>query len=222
ADQRFASGLTAMVEQQKPAGSDGEPDAKVFGGQIEAGLKDVKNADSDTRIDDFANRLSSLTEAATPKSANAVSPPTQPLVMSQSGWSEGLVNRVMYMSSQNLKSADIQLTPAELGRLDIRVNMSPDQQTQVLFTSAHVGVREALESQQGRLRDMFAEQGMGQLDVSVSDQSRQSQNQQQPQQGQRTSRGSAGSEGSDAIAPVAEASTAQRVVIGSSVVDYYA
>jgi flagellar hook-length control protein FliK len=33
-------------------------------------------------------------------------------------------------------------------------------------------VREALDSQMHRLRDMFAQQGMGQVDVNVSDQSR--------------------------------------------------
>ncbi len=67
--------------------------------------------------------------------------------MHQSGWTEEVVNRVMYLSSANLKAADIQLQPAELGRLDIRVNMVPDQQTQVTFMSAHPGVREALDGQ---------------------------------------------------------------------------
>nr|GFC91419.1 hypothetical protein [Tanacetum cinerariifolium] len=61
--------------------------------------------------------------------------------------------------TRSLKQADIQLEPAELGRLDIRVNMAADQQTQVTFMSAHVGVREALESQMSRLRDSFAQQG---------------------------------------------------------------
>ncbi|WP_249676889.1 flagellar hook-length control protein FliK [Pseudomonas abieticivorans] len=224
ADQSFASGLAAIVDQQQPAGTDGEPDGKAFTGQIEAGLKDIKSADSDTRIDDFANRLSALTQAATPKTANAVAVPTQPLAMTQAGWSEGLVNRVMYMSSQNLKSADIQLTPAELGRLDIRVNMATDQATQITFTSAHVGVREALESQQGKLRDMFAEQGMGQLDVNVSDQSRNSQNQQQTQQGQSTSGSRFSLDGSDdnTLTPVAQAANVQQVMIGTSAIDYYA
>ncbi|WP_421021654.1 flagellar hook-length control protein FliK, partial [Klebsiella pneumoniae] len=86
---------------------------------------------------DFANRLASLTQAATAKTANAVpasaSPLHQPLPMNQNAWAEGLVNRVMYLSSQNLKSADIQLEPAELGRLDIRVNVAADQATQITF-----------------------------------------------------------------------------------------
>jgi flagellar hook-length control protein FliK len=106
--------------------------------------------------------------------------------------------------------------------LHIRVNLAPDQQAQVAFTSGHAGVREALEGQVHRLKDMFAEQGLGQLNVSVSDQSR------GQDQGREASRGNAPSsrrsdggesvEGSSAVAEVATPS----VVLGSSAVDYYA
>ncbi|WP_455925021.1 flagellar hook-length control protein FliK [Pseudomonas putida] len=224
-DQSFASGLAAMVVQQKASGESDVSD-QSFGSQIDDGLKNVKGATADTRIDDFANRLAAMTDAPTAKTAAAtpVQAPTTQLAMNQSGWTEGVVNRVMYLSSQNLKSADIQLTPAELGRLSIRVDMSPDQATAVTFTSAHLHVREALESQQGKLKDMFAEQGMGQLDVNVSDQSRQS-SQDQAQQGQRTSRGSSGSDSLDGVAaasPLAAEPTVQQVIVGTSAIDYYA
>ena len=88
----------------------------------------------------------------------------------QSGWSEAVVDRVMWLSSQNLKSAEIQLDPAELGRMEVRIDMTKDQ-TQVTFLSPHAGVRDALEGQMQRLRDMFTQQGMT-MDVNVSDQSR--------------------------------------------------
>ncbi len=146
--------------------------------------------------------------------------------MHQSGWSEELVNRVMYLSSANLKAADIQLQPAELGRLDIRVNMIPDQQTQVTFMSAHVGVREALDGQMHRLREMFVQQGMGQVDVNVSDQSRGSQEQAQQGQGQgpRTSANGSRLEplSDESPASLAEIAASTPQVIGSSAVDYYA
>ena len=51
----------------------------------------------------------------------------------------------MWMSSQNLKSAEIQLDPAELGRLDVRIHMTADQ-TQVTFASPNAGVRDALKA----------------------------------------------------------------------------
>jgi len=153
AAQNFAAGMASMLDVQADKDSTSQGGEKAFSGLIDDGLKDLKTATSDTRVDDFANRLAALTQAATPKTANAL-PVNQPIAMHQSGWTEEVVNRVMYLSSVNLKAADIQLQPAELGRLDIRVNMVPDQQTQVTFMSAHPSVREALDSQMHRLRDM--------------------------------------------------------------------
>lgn len=222
--QNFAAGMATMLDVQGD-GSTGQGGDKAFSGLIDDGLKDLKSASGDTRVDDFANRLAALTQAATPKTANAL-PVNQPIAMHQSGWTEEVVNRVMYLSSANLKAADIQLQPAELGRLDIRVNMVPDQQTQVTFMSAHPGVREALDGQVHRLRDMFAQQGMGQVDVNVSDQSRGSQNQGQNQQAQsgrsHASGGRLDSLDDEASRSVAEVAANTTSVIGSSAVDYYA
>jgi flagellar hook-length control protein FliK len=217
--------MANMLDVQADKDSTGQGGEKAFGGLIDAGLKDLTSASSDTQVDDFANRLAALTQAATPKTANAV-PVNQPIAMHQSGWTEEVVNRVMYLSSANLKAADIQLQPAELGRLDIRVNMVPDQQTQVTFMSAHPGVREALDNQMHRLRDMFAQQGMGQVDVNVSDQSRGSQDQgqhQQAQSGRASASGGRLDAMDDEIAPsVTEVAATATRVIGSSAVDYYA
>ncbi|MGG7650544.1 flagellar hook-length control protein FliK [Pseudomonas sp. ES4] len=225
--QNFAAGMASMLDVQADKDSTGQGGDKAFSGLIDDGLKDLKSASSDTRVDDFANRLAALTQAATPKTANAL-PVNQPIAMHQSGWTEEVVNRVMYLSSANLKAADIQLQPAELGRLDIRVNMVPDQQTQVTFMSAHPSVREALDGQMHRLRDMFAQQGMGQVDVNVSDQSRGWQGQEQAQQGQsqggrtNASGGRLDSMDEEPPASVAEVAASTTSVIGSSAVDYYA
>ncbi|MCS3836300.1 flagellar hook-length control protein FliK [Pseudomonas sp. JAI111] len=231
--QNFAAGMASMLNVQADKDSTSQGGEKAFSGLIDDGLKDLKSATSDTRVDDFANRLAALTQAATPKTANAL-PVNQPIAMHQSGWTEEVVNRVMYLSSANLKAADIQLQPAELGRLDIRVNMIPDQQTQITFMSAHPSVREALDGQMHRLRDMFAQQGMGQVDVNVSDQSRgwqgQGQGQEQAQQGQGGRTNASGGrldamddEISPTVAEVATtAATTTTSVIGSSAVDYYA
>ncbi|WP_417780233.1 flagellar hook-length control protein FliK [Stutzerimonas xanthomarina] len=121
------------------------------------------------------NRLSPLTQAITQQNQmqqlhRPPMVPGQPVQMQQSGWSEAVVDRVMWLSSQNLKSAEIQLDPAELGRMEVRIDMNKDQ-TQVTFMSPHANVREALEGQMQRLRDSFAQQGMT-MDVNVSDQSR--------------------------------------------------
>ncbi|MBF8742887.1 flagellar hook-length control protein FliK [Pseudomonas guariconensis] len=220
--------LANLVDPVEAERGQSQPGDKAFGELLEDGLTDIKGAGSDTRVDDFADRLASLTQAATPKTASAVpaSPLHQPLPMNQNAWAEGLVNRVMYLSSQNLKSADIQLEPAELGRLDIRVNVATDQSTQVTFISGHAGVRDALDSQVHRLRELFAQQGLAQPDVNVADQSRGQQQQSGQQDGSnlsgvaaRRAMAGGGEEGE-----VAETSrpVEQQVVIGDSAVDYYA
>jgi len=229
--QNQANSVVTLLDQKTDPGSTDQGGDKSFKTLIDDGLKDLKSASSDTRVDDFANRLAALTQAATPKTANAL-PVNQPLAMHQSGWSEEVVNRVMYLSSANLKSAEIQLQPAELGRLDIKVNMAADQPTQISFISAHAGVRDALEGNMPRLRDMLQQQGLGQADVTVSDQARgwagqgqgAQQQQQQAQKGSNSGSGLGGDSQDDlSIAAAGEtAAVSPSVVVGSSAVDYYA
>lgn len=221
AAQGQASGIAMLVDDKSDDSTTGEGGEKSFKGLVDEGLKDLKSASSDTRVDDFANRLAALTQAAVPKTTNAL-PVNQLLAMHQSGWSEEVVNRVMYLSSANLKSADIQLEPAELGRLDIRVNIAADQSAQVNFVSGHAGVREALDSQMHRLREMLAQQGMGQVDVNVSDQQRNWQGQQGQEQQARSGSGGQRLDSLVDDEPVEVAAVAPSVVLGSSAVDYYA
>lgn len=145
--------------------------------QLEAltgkGLEALKEGMANNTPENFVSKLNALSQAIgqqTPLSGRAPVMPGQPVPMQQGGWSEAVVDRVMLMSSQNLKSAEIQLDPAELGRLEVRISVNQEQ-SQVTFASPHAGVREALDSQMHRLRELFAQQGMNQLDVSVSDQS---------------------------------------------------
>lgn len=235
--QNLANNLAALDDQAPvvdPAST--ESSDKSFDGLLDDGLKDIKAAAGETRVDNFADRLAAMSQAAQ-QARNTVAPTSvplinQPLAMHQSGWSEGVVDRVMYLSSQNLKSADIQLEPAELGRLDIRINMAPDQQTQVTFMSAHIGVREALESQMSRLRDSFTQQGLGQVDVNVSDQSRNQQGQAEQQASNTRGTGNNGSgsnggvdgatDGSSGSDPAIAVSQPAARVIGTSEIDYYA
>ncbi|NNJ16628.1 flagellar hook-length control protein FliK [Pseudomonas putida CSV86] len=219
AQQPAVNTLAQMLQPGDADAGQTESGDKAFAGLIDDGLKDLKGASSDTRVDDFANRLASLTQAVTPKTANAVAPAPlhQPLAMNQGGWTEGLVNRVMYLSSQNLKSADIQLEPRELGRLDIKVNMAVDQPTQITFASGHAGVRDALEGQVHRLRELFSQQGMAQPDVNVADQQRQQHSASQddsPKMSGVAARRNAEAGETDVAA------VEPQTVIGSSTVDY--
>lgn len=105
-----------------------------------------------------------------PGAAVAMQLPGAAVAMQQPGWSQQVADKVMWMSSQNLQSAEIKLDPAELGRLDVKITINQEH-TQITFNSAHAGVRDSLESQMHRLREMFAQQGMQDVDVNVADQS---------------------------------------------------
>ncbi|TBU95402.1 flagellar hook-length control protein FliK [Phytopseudomonas dryadis] len=174
AGQTFASAMAALglnaSNTPSEAGETLELPLKALSAE---GLEALKESSADTPPENFVSKLSALSQAIGQQSAQVARAPVvpgQPVAMQQAGWSEAVVDKVMWLSSQNLKSAEIQLDPAELGRLDVRISLNQDQ-TQISFASAHAGVREALESQVHRLREMFTQQGMNLLDVNVSDQS---------------------------------------------------
>jgi flagellar hook-length control protein FliK len=173
----FANALAAMAGDAVPAeeGESNELDtAELLGESVESSLPGVREGQADARADALASKLSALSQAIAQQTTQAQRLPLVPgqaVAMQQGAWSEAVVDRVMWLSSQNLKSAEIQLDPAELGRLEVRIEMNKDQAAQVTFISANANVRDQLEGQMQRLRDMFTQQGMGQLDVNVSDQS---------------------------------------------------
>ncbi|GLZ85930.1 flagellar hook-length control protein FliK [Metapseudomonas resinovorans] len=174
ADQDFADALAAFADKPLEAG-EGKLDKALSSTDLSVELTEgLGENKGEVRNELLASRLNALSQAVSQQTAQAQRAPAlvpgQPVAMQQGGWSEAVVDRVMWLSSQNLKSAEIQLDPQELGRLEVRVHMTPDQ-TQVTFASANANVRDALEGQMHRLRDMFAQQGMSQPDVNVSDQS---------------------------------------------------
>ncbi len=170
----FAAAMAAMGKGEE---STTTTDESTLDLPLESLAKDVQDSLKDSvqpnRPDQFVSKLSALTQALN-QQTNAAQRlplvPGQPVAMQQAGWSEAVVDRVMWLSSQNLKSAEIQLDPADLGRLEVRVHMTQDQ-AQVTFASPNAGVRDALEGQMHRLREMFAQQGMNLADANVSDQS---------------------------------------------------
>lgn len=195
AAQDFAGALAGVAQQLQP-NSDGKLADAALATLEELGVEGgeaLKDAAPELRSEQLNARLSALSQAIgqqTPAASRLSLLPGQPLALQQGGWSEAVVDKVMWLSSQNLKSAEIQLDPAELGRLEVRVDMTKEQ-TQVTFASPHAGVRETLEGQMQRLRDLFTQQGMNLLDVNVSDQSlnRGWQGQEQSQGGNGAHRG---------------------------------
>nr|WP_320136805.1 flagellar hook-length control protein FliK [uncultured Amphritea sp.] len=85
-------------------------------------------------------------------------------------WGQAVNDRVMLMASKNGQFAEIQLDPPELGSLQVKLHLKNDQ-VSVVFTTPHGSVRESLEQNMPRLREMFADQGFNLSESSVEDQS---------------------------------------------------
>lgn len=90
--------------------------------------------------------------------------------VNQPQWGQQVGDRVQWMVSQNMQSAEIRLSPPELGSMEIRIQLQGDQ-ANVSFTSPHGQVRDALDAALPRLREMLEESGLTLGDVNVSQQS---------------------------------------------------
>lgn len=87
---------------------------------------------------------------------------------------EQVSKRIGMMVSEQMQSVRIQLDPPELGSLEIKVRVQQEQ-VSVSFASNNQAVRDALESQAPRLREMLNQQGVDLGDLDVSSQGKQNQ-----------------------------------------------
>lgn len=131
-------------------------------------------------VSSFNTLLTTETPQAHRANAQASIQATVPVEVGKPGWSDTVMQRVMWMSSQQINKAEIALDPPELGPLQVRISTNGDQTT-VSFTSQHGTVRDALDQGLPRLREMMDNQGLNLADVDVSDQHQQQQSQAQAQ-----------------------------------------
>ncbi len=160
-----------------------------------ASLKDYALADVSADLVELGQNLSKLTTAETvntPLKADFLSALAAvqagdrsgalnsnlvaSLPVTHSGWGEQIGQKVLYMASQGLLEAEIQLDPPELGPLQARVSINNDQ-AQVTFNSHSSQVRDALEQSVSRLRELLSGEGIDLVNVNVSDNPHQQQRQ---------------------------------------------
>lgn len=92
--------------------------------------------------------------------------------VNQAGWGEAVGSRLMMMVNGKIQSANIQIKPAELGPIEIKVSINQDQAT-VHFVANNSTVRDAIEDAFPRLKEMFSQNGLSLADANVSEQSSQ-------------------------------------------------
>jgi len=111
-----------------------------------------------------------MSDAQTPAARSFVVQTGVPVPFGQPKWSEAVGEKVLWLAAQNVTSAEINLHPKDLGPIQVKVSVNQEQAS-VSFTSHHAVVREVLDQNLNRLRDMFNEQGLNLVNVDVSDKS---------------------------------------------------
>lgn len=135
------------------------------------------------------------------------------------GWGDQLGERVLLMAGNQVKTAEIRLTPAELGPLRVQVAMD-DGAANVTFQAQHAATREAIEQALPRLRELLAENGLSLGQANVGEQGVSERN--RDQQPGAAEGAEAGEDLHDARDKSDEPGAARRGALESSLVDTFA
>lgn len=87
----------------------------------------------------------------------------------QAGWAEQLTERAANLAGQNIKQAEVQLNPQEMGPIHIKISVSQEQAA-VTFAAQNAQVREAIDQSLSRLREAFESNGLELVQADVQDQ----------------------------------------------------
>ncbi len=145
--------------------------------QLETSSFDVSGALSSAQLQTSGTQLSD--------DANAIALAPRHQLHTQVGthqWATELGNKLTLLATKDTQSATLYMTPADLGPVQVRIDMNQDQdQASVWFTAERAETRSALEQSLPRLREMFAAQGMSLTDAGVfGDRSRHQQPEPEP------------------------------------------
>ena len=108
-------------------------------------------------------------EASVPLKSYATSIETP---VGQADWGDKLVGKLSWLTARNMSVAEIHLTPPDMGPMEVKVRVQ-NEQANITVHAANPVVREQLEQQSHRLRDMLGEQGLDLTQFDVSDQPQQ-------------------------------------------------
>ena len=143
---------------------------------------------------------------------------TVPTNVFEPEWGDDLSQKIVWMTSREIKSAEIHLNPAELGPIDLKVSVQSDNAT-VNINAQNATVRELLESQVVRLREMMEQNGISLDDVNVG-----AGEQEQMAQQDGNSEGGSASETNNGLSGNGDEDSAvtQEITSSPNLVDFYA
>lgn len=165
--------LSAFAQLQQQQSADGG--AREAETDLTALMSAIKRLTPDTARPVSADTAAAVTpasataHAATPAGAQSTAVPTVSVntPLGQADWDQALGERIQWLASQKVQGAQVKLNPANLGPMEVRIQVHNDQAS-VQFSAHHAAVREALEAALPRLRDMFEASGVQLVNVDVS------------------------------------------------------
>lgn len=131
-----------------------------------------------------ASPVNQASQAPLPQAQNSQDALMQKMLNPQ--WGKALGDRAIMMAQQGPRAAEIRLDPPELGMLKIRVHVAPGDQVTITFAAPNAAVKEAIEANMPRLRELFQDQGMQLADAAVSDESAKERSDQDTREGRQS------------------------------------
>jgi flagellar hook-length control protein FliK len=121
----------------------------------------------------FHTAMDMATQQATKLSADAAVPlkgyaTSIDLPVGHADWGDKMAGKLSWLTARNMSVAEIHLTPPDMGPMDVKVKLHHDQAT-ITVHAANPMVRDQLELNSHRLRDMLADQGVALAQFDVSD-----------------------------------------------------
>lgn len=83
-------------------------------------------------------------------------------------WGDKVVGKLSFLTARNMSVAEIHLTPPDMGPMEVKVKVH-NEQANITVHAANPVVRDQLELNSHRLRDMLGEQGLSLAQFDVSD-----------------------------------------------------
>ncbi len=149
---------------------------------------------------------------------------TKPL--SHPEWNKDLGERIVWMSSKAIPTAEIRLNPPHLGPISVRVDVADDQAT-VVFTAQHAATRDAIEASIPKLKEMMGAQQLNLADVNISQGSMSDQGRSQAQNFAQTAdgrgqQGGAANVAANGVDEIEQEIESGRAVVSNGLLSIYA
>lgn len=146
---------------------------KALAGTIIPG--DSQSADTTSLVTParFHTAMDMATQQASKLSADAALPlkgysTSIDVPVSHAEWGNKMAGKLSWLTARSMSVAEIHLTPPDMGPMDVKVKLHHDQAT-ITVHAANPVVRDQLELNSHRLRDMLADQGVALAQFDVSD-----------------------------------------------------